>query len=113
MKKNSHKGRSGVVYSTDPDFTYETEGEPEAETLPARQQVLKVFYENKGRGGKQVTIVRNFIGTAADLETLGKKVKSFCGTGGSVKDGEIIIQGDQRGKVGDYLKKEGYQVKGV
>lgn len=112
-KKSSHKGRTGVVYSTDPDFSYESESMEEAETLPAKQQVLKIFYENKSRGGKEVTIIRNFIGTQADLQELGKKLKSHCGTGGSAKDGEIIIQGDQRPKVADYLRKQGYQVKGA
>lgn len=102
-----------MVYSTDPDFEYKMEGEDEAETLPAGRQVLKIFYETKGRGGKQVTIVRNFVGTNADLEELGKKLKGYCGTGGSVKDGEIIIQGDLRPKVAEYLRKQGYQVKGA
>ncbi len=112
-KKSSHKDRVGVVYSTADDFDYSTDQVEEADTLPVKQQVLKIFYENKGRGGKQVTLVKNFIGTSADLETLGKKLKSHCGTGGSVKDGEILIQGDLRPKVADFLRKQGYQVKGV
>ncbi|MEQ8416850.1 MAG: translation initiation factor [Imperialibacter sp.] len=112
-KKNSHKDRVGIVYSTASDFDYTTDQEEEADTLPANQQVLKIFYENKGRGGKQVTLVKNFIGTNADLETLGKKLKAHCGTGGSVKDGEILIQGDLRPKVAEFLRKQGYQVKGA
>ncbi len=85
-KKSDHKGRVGVVYSTDPTFSYATDSQEEPDTLPVNQQVLKIFYENKGRGGKQVTLVRNFVGTNADLETLGKKLKAYCGTGGSVKE---------------------------
>lgn len=112
-KKNSFKDRVGVVYSTASDFSYSTGQEDEPDTLPVQQQVLKIFYENKGRGGKQVTLVRNFIGTNADLEMLGKKLKAYCGTGGSVKDGEILIQGDLRPKVAEFLRKQGYQVKGA
>lgn len=112
-KKDSFKDRVGIVYSTASDFDYTTGEEEEAETLPPQQQVLKIFYENKGRGGKQVTLIKNFVGSGNDLEALGKKLKGYCGTGGSVKDGEILIQGDQRPKVAEYLRKQGYQVKGA
>ena len=106
-KKKSSPG--GLVYSTDPSFRpYEEEHEPQ-ETLPPAKQQLKIILDKKHRGGKIVTLVDGFIGTEEDLETLGKQLKTFCGTGGSVKDGQIIIQGDQRQKVADFLKKHDYK----
>lgn len=100
--------RVGVVYSTNPDFAYADDSAPEAATLPRQQQKLRISMERAGRGGKTVTIVRGFVGTEDDLLALGKLLKQKCGVGGSVKDGEIIIQGDHRQRLGEMLKKEGY-----
>ncbi|MGG9971236.1 translation initiation factor [Ferruginibacter sp. SUN002] len=99
----------GLVYSTDPNFKPSSEQEEEQESLLPAQQKLKVRLDTKHRAGKAVTLIDNFIGTTADAEELGKKLKSFCGTGGSVKDGEIIVQGDNRDKVLQWLLKNGYQ----
>jgi translation initiation factor 1 len=97
----------GIVFSTDPDFRLEEE-QSQAVTLPARQQKLKVRLDTKQRAGKAVTLVESFIGNKDDLEDLGKKLKTHCGTGGSVKEGIIIIQGDQRDKILQWLLKNGY-----
>jgi len=99
---------SGIVYSTDPDFKPEYETTPPQETLPPSQQVLKIRLETKHRGGKAVTTVTGFTGSDDDLENLGKTLKTYCGTGGSVKDGEIIIQGDNRDKILMWMQKNGY-----
>jgi len=107
MAKNKTTG-FGIVYSTDPDFKL-PEDEQEIDTLPAAQQKLKVKLETKHRGGKAVTLIEGFVGTDVDAEELGKKLKTFCGTGGSVKDGEILVQGDHRDKVLAYLLKMGYK----
>lgn len=96
------------MYSTDPNFRFDSGNDEPAVTAPAAQQKLRVWLETKHRGGKAATIVKGFSGTEADLEELGKKLKGICGTGGSVKDGEIIIQGDQREKVLQWLAKNGY-----
>ena len=99
MSKKIKSDIHGFVYSTNPDFSFQPEENNELETLQAAQQKLKIKLETKHRAGKVVTLVENFIGTSGDLEELGKKLKNFCGTGGSAKDGEIIIQGDQRDKI--------------
>ena len=107
-KNNDWKDRLNVVYSTNPDFRYETETEEEAVTLPAGQQKLRVQLDRKNRGGKVVTLVTGFVGTDDDLKELGKQLKSKCGVGGSAKDGEIIVQGDFKEKVVELLRKTGY-----
>lgn len=109
MSKKNKPDNRGFVYSTDPNFKFEEEPGQEQETLPAQQQKLKVRLDTKQRAGKAVTLVENFTGTTGDLEDLGKKLKNFCGTGGSVKDNDIIIQGDQRDKVMQWLQKSGYK----
>ena len=106
-KKNKPDSR-GFVFSTDPNFKFEEEQYSNETLLPA-QQKLKVRLDTKHRAGKAVTLVEGFIGKEEDLEDLGKKLKSFCGTGGSAKDGEIIIQGDQREKVMQWFGKNGYK----
>ncbi|MGL5272815.1 MAG: translation initiation factor [Phocaeicola sp.] len=108
MKKNDWKERLNVVYSTNPDFSYNYSDEEENDTLDKRQQKLRVSIEKKGRGGKTATLVTGFIGTEDDLKELGKLLKSKCGVGGSAKDGEIIIQGDLKQRVIELLKQEGY-----
>ena len=108
MKNNDWKDRLNVVYSTNPDFQYESIEEEEMETLPKNQQKLRVSIEKKGRGGKTVTLIRGFIGTEDDLKELGKLMKTKCGVGGSVKDEEIIIQGYFKQRIIDLLKAEGY-----
>lgn len=108
MKKNDWKDRLNIVYSTNPDFKYEETGEEETPTLEKNQQPLRVNIERKGRGGKTVTVIKGFIGTETDLNALGKLLKTKCGTGGSVKDGEILIQGDMKQRLIDILHTEGY-----
>ena len=108
MIKKNKPDKRGFVYSTDPNFSFEEE-QSAKETLPPAQQKLKVRLDTKHRAGKAVTLVEGFVGKAEDLGELGKKLKSFCGTGGSAKDGEIIIQGDQREKLMQWLVKNGYK----
>jgi translation initiation factor 1 len=108
MNKKKITSLGGLVYSTDPGFKLEDDAPADVDTLPPAQQKLKVKLETKHRAGKAVTLVLGFTGREADREELGKKLKTFCGTGGSVKDGEIIIQGDNREKVLQWLKKNGY-----
>lgn len=107
MSKKNKPDTRGFVYSTDPNFQFEPENE-NIETFPPAQQQLRIRLDTKHRAGKAVTLITGFIGKEEDLEELGKKLKSFCGTGGSTKDGEIIIQGDQREKVMQYLIKNAY-----
>lgn len=108
MKKNDWKERLNVVYSTNPDFSYDNDDEENQETLEASKQNLRVSIDKKNRGGKVVTLISGFIGTDEDLKTLGKTLKTKCGVGGAAKDGEIIIQGDFKNKIVDLLIKEGY-----
>ena len=108
---NDWKSRLGMVYSTDPNFQYTTDEEPEAETLEPAKQNLRVWRDSKHRGGKVATLVRGFVGTEEDLRELGRMLKTKCGVGGSVKDGEIIIQGDHRDRIAELLAAAGYGCK--
>ncbi|HET8860482.1 translation initiation factor [Marivirga sp.] len=109
MSKKNKKSREGIVYSTSDDFEYEYEGQEEQETLPPSEQNLKVQLDKKARAGKKVSLISGFVGTENDLKDLGKQLKSKCGVGGSVKDGEILIQGDFRDKILEVLLKDGYK----
>jgi translation initiation factor 1 len=106
-----HHDRVDIVYSTDPEYKYNYGETFQQETLPPPKQDLRVSLDRKQRGGKVVTLVTGFKGQEDDLETLCKLLKTKCGTGGSAKEGEIIIQGDQRDKVIGYLSGAGYKVK--
>ncbi len=109
--ENDWKKRLGVVYSTNQEFEYKGEGNEPQVTLPPGQQKLYVSLDKKNRKGKAVTLVEGFIGSEDDLKSLGKELKSKCGSGGTAKDGEIIIQGDFRDRVSAMLKDKGYEVK--
>lgn len=111
MKDNDWKERLNVVYSTNPDFSYEKEDEPEADTLPPAKQQLRISLDKRNRNGKSVTLITGFVGLDDDLKELAKMLKTKCGVGGSSKDGEILIQGDFRTKVSEILKAAGYKVK--
>lgn len=108
MSKKNKPDIRGFVYSTDPNFSFEEKQQNTASLSPA-QQKIKIKLDTKHRAGKAVTLVDGFVGKEQDLEDLGKKLKSFCGTGGSAKNGEIIIQGDQREKVLQWLLKNEYK----
>ena len=111
MMENDWKKRLGVVYSTDPNFKYEQEAEPEVETFEPSKQNLIVAIDRRARAGKQVTLVKGFVGSEDDLATLGKSLKVKCGVGGTAKDGEITLQGDLRDKVVALLQSMGYRAK--
>ncbi len=110
MSKKS-KERLNVVYSTNPNFQYEVESSEDIETIEPKLQKLYVSLDKKQRAGKEVTLIEGFVGTEDDLKELGKFLKSKCGVGGTVKEGEIIIQGNFRDKIIELLQKDGYQVK--
>ena len=108
MSKNKNN-RTGVVYSTFSDFNYEFEGDNQEETLEPAKQKLRVFFEKKGRGGKDATIIKGFVGTEEDIKNLAKLLKNKCATGGSTKEGEIVIQGNLKEKVIKSLIDFGYK----
>ncbi len=110
MSKKRNIGNNSIVYSTDPDFVPAGKDLQKKETLAPADQKLAVRTDTKQRAGKIVTLITGFIGATADIEELGKKIKTYCGTGGTVKDDEIIIQGDNREKAIQYLQKNGYIV---
>lgn len=111
-KKLGLEDLGGLVFSTNEEFARGKESDPQ-ESIDPGDQELEAHFSSKGRGGKTVTVIRNFQGPEEDLVSLGKKLKKKCGVGGSVKDGEIIIQGDDRDKIIQILQKDGYKVKRV
>lgn len=111
MAEQDWKKRLGVVYSTNPDFNYQTEEAEQVETLPAEKQKLIVKIDRRHRAGKQVTLIEGFVGTGDDLAALAKLLKTKCGVGGTAKDGEITIQGDHRDKIVALLNDMGYKAK--
>lgn len=111
MADNDWKQRLGVVFSTNPDYQYQGETEEVVETLPAARQKLRVGIDRRARSGKQVTLVSGFVGRREDLEALGRSLKTQCGVGGSVKNGEILVQGDHRDRIVDILTRMGYPAK--
>lgn len=108
---NKKKNASGIVYSTNPDFIYTTNEKPEPETLDPKHQDLRVSLDKKLKGGKKATLVTGFVGTETDLADLAKKLKNLCAAGGSSGQGEIIVQGDNRQKIMDFIIKSGYKAK--
>ena len=105
------KIKKGIVYSTNSNFEFDYD--PECETLENKDQFLEAWIEKKNRNGKVACVIKGFVGSEQDLKELSKKLKSLCGVGGSTKNGEIIIQGNQRDKIMDFLKSKGYNCKRV
>ncbi|MDG5798782.1 translation initiation factor [Marinilabiliaceae bacterium ANBcel2] len=111
MAKNRKEREGGMVFSTNPDYDYHNEESEEPVTLRPGQQDLRIILDRKQRKGKSVTLICGFIGTKEDMKSLEKELKSICGAGGSTKNEEILIQGDFRDKIVDYLKSKGYKAK--
>ena len=105
---NDWKKRLDIVYSTNPDYHYDKESDNDNDTISEAKQLLRISLDKRNRKGKAVTLITGFVGSDDDISELGKLLKTKCGVGGSTKDGEIIIQGDQRNKVLEILRKEGY-----
>lgn len=110
MAKKIVNSFSGLVYSTNPNVVINEPDNEAINTLAPAKQILRVKLDTKHRAGKAVTLITGFIGTIEDIEVLGKKLKSYCGTGGSVKENEIIVQGDNRDKIVQWLLKNGYSL---
>jgi len=110
-KNKNRKCRSGIVYSTDNDFVYQYEGEEEKNTPAPSEQNLVVSLDRRNRKGKSVTLIEGFRGTGKDMKILGKELKTLCGAGGSAKEGKILIQGDFRKRIVEFLNHQGFQVK--
>ncbi len=108
MSKKNKPDSQGFVFSTDPNFRFQHEEETPTDTLPPAKQKLRIRLDTKQRAGKAVTLITGFAGTDEDLQVLGKQLKNYCGTGGSAKSADIIIQGDQRDKVLQWLLNNGY-----
>jgi len=108
MQNKDWKNRIDIVYSTHPDFQYSFGEEEEAVTPAKDKQLLRIALDKRNRGGKKVTLVSGFVGSNEDLQELGKLLKMKCGVGGSVKEREILIQGDFRDRLSEILHREGY-----
>ena len=111
MSARNKKSGDGIIYSTNPGFVYDDNTAKEPDTLPPRQQDLRISLDRKLRGGKKVTLITGFVGKGDELKALGHMLKIKCGTGGSVKNGDILIQGDFRERVMKLLQDNGYKVK--
>lgn len=108
MSSNDWKDRLNVVYSTNPDFSYNQEEIGDGQQVLPQNQALRITLDKRQRRGKQVTLIVDYIGSEQELKQLGKMLKTKCGVGGSVKDREIIIQGDFREKIKQILTDNGY-----
>jgi translation initiation factor 1 len=104
------KRPKGIVYSTNPEFQYDYENKREPDTLLPEEQDLRVHLQSL-KGNKKLTLIKGFVGREEDMQALGKKLKTACGVGGNVKDGDILIQGDKRDRIMDLLKEYGYRAK--
>ena len=108
---NDWKKRLGMVYSTNPEYQFESGEGEEQETVSPNQQQLYVSLDKKNRKGKKVTLVEGFSGSTEELKSLAKELKSKCGVGGSVGEDSILIQGDFRDRIFSLLQEKGYKVK--
>lgn len=113
MSKNKDKRQQGgdVVYSTNPEYQFVVNQKVEPQTLPPQQQNLRIMLDRKLKGGKQATLITGFVGTASDHSALAKLLKNLCAAGGSCNEEEILVQGDFRQKIMEFLQKKGYKVK--